>query len=125
MALDLTTARDRIRFAVGDVDDTAVLMQGGGLTVYTQLLTLYGGNEEQAYRAAALALASYYSAQPSSLSVNGKSLGWADRVKTWKDMATGRTAYPFGAGGSGGSGSFSVTPQRDDGYASQSSEYSL
>lgn len=99
MAPALTTAIGRIRFAVGDHDDTEPLMQGGDAQ-YTALLTLCGGNEVVAFRAAAGALAAYYASQATRLSASGKTLDYRDRVETWRAQAEGRAPYPFGADGS-------------------------
>jgi hypothetical protein len=96
MALDLATARDRIRLAVGDTDEADVLMPDG-LGTYTTLLTQADADEVAAYRAAAGALAAYWATQPVSLSASGKSLNWSERVSSWQAMANGSTPYPFAA----------------------------
>jgi hypothetical protein len=94
----LTTAVGRIRFAVGDHDDAALLLEGG-LDQYASLLAQQGGDEVAAYRAVAGALAGFYGAQPVRIS-GGKSVDYSDRVPTWLAMAQGKTPYPFAADGS-------------------------
>ena len=98
---DLTTAVGRVMFATGDHDSDEPLLPGG-TAQYTAVLATFDGDEESAYRAACGALAAYYGAQPSSLSASGKSLAWADRVKTWLSAAKGKAPYyPFGPDGFG------------------------
>jgi hypothetical protein len=105
---DLTTAVGRLMFATGDHDSDDPLLPGG-IAQYTATLAVFNGDEAAAYRAACGALAAYYAAQPSSLSASGKSLSWADRVRTWRSAAAGAAPrYPFGGGSSPGSGVHTV-----------------
>jgi hypothetical protein len=55
----------------------------GGETTYAALLAANGGDEIAAANAARLGLYSYYATQPTSLSSNGESISWADRLKAW------------------------------------------
>lgn len=121
-APDLTTPLGRVRFALGDHGDTSLLV--GGDTQYTALLTLSGGNEEAAFRTAALGLATYYASKVSQLSSQGDSLTWANRVKQWNDQARGKAPYPFAADGTGiAPSAFSVAGARSDGYNTSEAEY--
>lgn len=111
MAADLSTAAGRVRYAVGDTDDTDVAMPPGstaGIAVYATLLTQHDDDEALAYRAAAGLLAAYWARQVTSLSSSGKSLTWAARVPSWQDMASGNTPYPLAL--VGGSPEPPVTP---------------
>jgi hypothetical protein len=96
----LDEAAGRIRYAVGDVDDDAVLMPpfgSGGLAVYDDLLTQYEDDEAAAWRAAASALYAYYATLPTSIGTGGKYLVWTARLDGWKAAMEGRMAYPFAA----------------------------
>jgi hypothetical protein len=99
MAYDpaLTTAKDRIRFALGDTGSTSLLVPGGEAT-YAALLAL-SSDEAAVYRTAAGSLANYYSNQPNSISSSGDSLSWADRAAHWRKIAAGEVPYPFGSDG--------------------------
>lgn len=94
MAPVLTTPVGRVRFALGDHDDTDVLLEGGEAQ-YTALLARFAGNEEACFRAAALALAGFYAAQPVRIGSAGDQIDYADRVPTWREMADGTYPYPF------------------------------
>ena len=107
---DLTPAVGRLMFATGDHDSAEPLLPGG-TAQYTAVLATFDGDEQAAYRAACGALATYYAAQPSSLSASGKSLAWADRVATWRSAANGRAPlYPFVPGGPGAAAGSGESP---------------
>lgn len=94
----LTTAKDRIRFALGDTGTTSLLVPGGEAT-YAALLGL-SSDEAAVYRTAAGSLANYYSNQPNSVGGGGESVSWADRAAHWRRIAAGEVPYPFAADGS-------------------------
>lgn len=100
MAYDasLSTAKDRIRFALGDTGATSLLVPGGE-TTYAALLAL-SSDEAAVYRTAAGSLANYYSNQPNSVGGGGESVSWADRAAHWRAIAAGSVPYPFAADGS-------------------------
>ncbi len=81
--LSLPTALDRIRHSLGDTDMAAPLREN---ETYAALLLTY--SETEATAVLAEALAAEYAQQPDSISANGKSLTWKDRVKTWLELAT-------------------------------------
>lgn len=101
MAYDptLPDAKNRVRFALGDTGDAALLP--GGEAGYTSLLTAFGDDEARVYRAAARALANAYGHIPQSVGGGGESVSWGDRAAHWRKIAAGLVAYPFGADGSG------------------------
>jgi hypothetical protein len=91
----LTTARDRIRFALQDVSDSAPLIPD---TTLDALVDLWGEAEGGAQ--AADALASRYQNKPGRVALpGGLTVAWADRVAGWRETANRLRAYgPAGTG---------------------------
>lgn len=90
MAYDpsLSTAEDRIRFAVYDVDDAAPLLPEA---TYTALLARYASSsdpEARATVAAAEALLTQFAQQPDSVEVTGAvKVAWKSRLAAWRELA--------------------------------------
>lgn len=79
----LTTARDRMRFLLGDTDTSAPLLDD---TTYDTLLSTVGETEGTAQ--AAEALASRYAQEPDQIGLGGDlQAQWRERVKTWLALA--------------------------------------
>lgn len=107
----LSTALDRIKFALGDIGTSQLLSDA----TYITLLSSNANNEAATIRQAASALATYYATQPSSVSSNGSSVSWSERVAQWNKLALGA------AGGTAATTTtFSYTARRDDGYSKKS-----
>jgi hypothetical protein len=86
----LTTATDRVRFAVYDVNDAAPLLP---VQTYTALLTLYDGSEARATVAAAEALIARYAQEPDKVEIPGAvKVEWASRLQSWRAIANGLRA---------------------------------
>lgn len=92
----LPTAKDRMRFALGDTNVAAPLEQD---ETYAAALAQNGEKLGQAVMAEALA--ARYAQRPDSLSSDGDSITWRERVKTWLALAT-RLRAEVAAGISGG-----------------------
>jgi hypothetical protein len=109
MAYDptLSTARDRVRLAVGDTGSVALLP--GGETTYDALIAA-ATDEAEAVRSAARALAAYYANQPSSVSSGGESVTWADRIAQWNKIAAGLGGVTPGSSGAATGGETVLTP---------------
>jgi len=101
MALDLTTAAGRIRYAVGDQDEPPLLPAlTGAADPYAAVLAQAGGDEPTAFRTAARGLATYLMHEAISISASGKSLSYdTARVGRLLAMAAGSIPYPFDADG--------------------------
>jgi hypothetical protein len=87
----LGDARSRIRFAVGDFAAPGLFADALYDAILAQSTT--GDppvvDEEAATRAIARGLAARFATQPTSISSNGKSLNWAERVAQWNRTANG------------------------------------
>ena len=101
----LPTDKDYVRFVLGDTDTTAELLPDAQI-----LAVLSTTSRNGTVALLAQGLAARYAQQPTSVSVSGKSVAWAERVAYWRDLAANGGAVP-------GGGAFSVTPTRTDGYA--------
>lgn len=93
--LNLPTARDRMRFALGDTNVAAALEQD---ETYAATLTLHG--EPLGTAVMAEALAARFAQEPDSVGIDGAlSVSWRDRVKTWLALAQRiRTELVVGSG---------------------------
>lgn len=86
MAFDpaLTTAIDRMRDALGDVNDAAPYKPDA---TYTAYLATNGNDERKATIALAEAMIVQYGLEPDEVVVeNGETTKWADKVKVWRDL---------------------------------------
>lgn len=97
----LPTDKDYVRFVLGDTGTTELLSDA-------QILAELARNTRNGTIAfLAQGLAARYAQMPTSVSSNGKSVSWAERVKYWLSLVA-----------SGGvAGAYSVAPNRTDGYA--------
>jgi hypothetical protein len=77
----LPTARDRVRFTVGDTASPELRPD----TEYDALIAQY--DERTATLKMAESLASQYAQDPSSISVGGLSVSFSDLVKNWQQLA--------------------------------------
>lgn len=96
---DLDDPVSRVRFAVGDTSEPAIL--AGGEATYEALLLTAGADlsilmpaqlapEAAATKAAAAALAAWAGTQPDRLtSADGESLSWSGRIAQWNKIALG------------------------------------
>ena len=83
---ELPAALDRMRFLLGD---TTVDPEEAALVpdeTYGAFLTLLG--EPLATATLAEGLAARFAQEPGSVSVGGKTISWADRVRTWLELAS-------------------------------------
>lgn len=79
----------RVRYAVGDSAATPLFPDA----TYTALLVSADGHEPTAIRAAAAGLAAFYATQPSTLTSDGSTLTWGERISQWNDIATGAAGF--------------------------------
>jgi hypothetical protein len=103
----LPTARDRMRYAVGDTDVAAAPLEQD--ETYDAVLALYG--ESLGTAVIAEALASRFAKEPDSISDDTGSVRWSERVKTWIAVAN---RYRAGGATSGSTGASSIVLTRDD-----------
>lgn len=103
----LPTAKDRVRYALGDTNVAAALEQD---ETYVANLTLY--SESLAIAVMAEALAARFAQKPDSFGTDGLNVTWRERVKTWLALATTMRANATAAAGSAAS-SF-VATRNDD-----------
>jgi len=80
----LATARDRLRFALGDTNVAAPLEAD---TTYDAAIAWHG--ETGAMRAMAEGLASRFAQKPDRISDGDFSVSWGERVKAWRALAAG------------------------------------
>lgn len=78
----LPTDLDKARALLGDTATTELLTDDH----IEAVLALYSFNSSVAFLATELA--TRYAQKPGSVSANGKSVSWADRVRTWLALAT-------------------------------------
>lgn len=79
----LTDALDRLRFRLGDTDTTNALLPDETITA---LLTLHSDDEDLAALALARGLIQRYAQEPTSVSVDGMSVSWGERVESWRAL---------------------------------------
>lgn len=78
-------ALSRVRAGVGDIVSPGLLPDA----TYTAVLVEQADNEAAAIRALAAALAARYAIEPDSISDDGTTLTWRERVDQWNLIATG------------------------------------
>lgn len=81
----LATAKDRLRRALGDTDATSPLREDAE---YLATITNASDDESLALAVLARGLAAEYAQLPDSISSDGTSISWRERVKTWLTIAT-------------------------------------
>jgi hypothetical protein len=81
---NLPTAKDRMRHLLGDTDMENALRQD---EEYLALLAGYP-TETEATAVMAESLAAQFGQEPDSVSTDGTTVSWHDRVKTWLELAT-------------------------------------
>jgi hypothetical protein len=74
-----------MRFAVGDTTAPGLFPD----ETYSAALALLNDSEAAAVRSVAGALAVQFAQQPTSISDDGSSLNWAERVRQWNLIAAG------------------------------------
>lgn len=104
---DPDDAVSRLRVNVGYYDSGLPFDDG----FFESMLSL-ATDEASATRLIAASLAAYYAQQPSSVSSNGSSVSWTERVKQWNLIAAGSLDTA-----SSSTGAFSYAPVRVDGYS--------
>lgn len=83
----LADATSRVRFALGDISDTAPLLAEA---TYTALITRYDDSEARATVAAAETLIALTAQSPDKLEITGAlKLEWANRLAVWRSIANG------------------------------------
>lgn len=92
---NLPTAKDRIRRLLGDADVANALRQDED---YVAAIALYP-DEAEAAAFVAEGLAAEFARRPDSISDEGTSLRWGERVKTWLELAKRLTATAAGEAG--------------------------
>lgn len=82
----LVTARDRVRFAVGDTNSTAELL---GDETYDALLAGTAGDESKATVQAAEYLIVRFAQEPDKLDLDGGKTAaeWGERIGAWRRLA--------------------------------------
>ena len=83
----LASARDRLRFALGDTNVAAPLEAD---TTYDAAIAWHG--EAGALRAMAEGLASRFAQKPDRISDGDFSVSWGERVKAWRALVSGSGA---------------------------------
>ena len=83
----LATARDRVRFALGDTDVANALEED---VTYDVTIARYG--EGEALRVMAEGLASRFARKPDRITDGDFSVSWGERVKAWRALASGSTS---------------------------------
>lgn len=81
----LPTAKDRMRLLLGDTDVLPV--ENALLSDETYGALLAQHPEAEATARAAEGLALRYAQEPDSVSIDGDSYSWRDRVKSWMELA--------------------------------------
>ena len=102
MAYDpsLSTATDRVRFAVQDADDAAPLLPEA---TYTALIAIHNGVEKRATIAAAEALLARFAQRPDEVAVEGAvRVKYASRLAVWRTLAEGLRVELEATGAAGG-----------------------
>ena len=79
---NLTTAKDRMRHRLGDVDMTNALETD---ETYAAMLALHG--ELLGTAVMAEGLAARFAQKPDSLSADGNAISWRSRISTWLELA--------------------------------------
>lgn len=93
----LVTARDRLRFAVGDTVADEVLLDD---ETYDAVLAWHGDNEDTATRAIASALLARYAREPDRIEDDlGLQVIWQNRLKGWQQLASATAASSATASG--------------------------
>jgi hypothetical protein len=109
----LPTARDRLRFALGDTNTPGYITD----ETYTATLLLNDQDEVASVRQLAGHLAVRFANEPGSIRLpSGLSISYRERVAQWVAIATGKMPTIVNPGGIPGSYGYAVVPKRDDGY---------
>lgn len=90
----LSTARDRLRFALGDTNVSATKSVADALAlpaddaIYDGVLSYHGNDERKAGIALADALIARYSQEPTKVNLtNVEQAEWVGRLQAWRDYA--------------------------------------
>ena len=95
----LPTARDRLRWALGDTDAEEPLMDD---VTYNAVLTANGQDEALSKISIAAALVAQYSREPDRVRKDdGTEVSWKDRLAGWRAIANSTITSPASASGGG------------------------
>lgn len=83
---DLDDAVSRVRARVGDTTAPGFLQD----ETYEALLSVFAQDEIKTRREIAAMLAAKYASQPDSISDDGSTIRWSERVKQWNLIALGK-----------------------------------
>jgi len=92
----LATPLDRVRRNVGDTNTALPLREDEEILA---VLTMYGGDEAAATAAVASGLAVEYAQRPDSISDDGTTITWRERVKAWVGIAESNLSTSASSGG--------------------------
>ena len=109
----LPTARDRLRFALGDTNNPGFIPD----ETYTATLSLNNQDEVASVRQLAGHLAVRFANEPGGIRLpSGLSISYRERVAQWAAIAMGKMPTIVNPGGTAGGFGYSVLPVREDGY---------
>lgn len=92
----LLTARDRVRFQLGDTDMAKPLIPD---ETYDAQIAWYGGDEQKAARELARGLIAEYGRKPVNIKAGSVQVDYRERLTVWRGIV-GRIDIAVGGGGS-------------------------
>lgn len=90
----LATARDRIRFALGDTDVTSALLSDQEIAAALSAK----GSEDAATTYLARGLVAKFANQPNHVTADGVTLDYSERIAIWREVAQAAQAVTTGGG---------------------------
>jgi hypothetical protein len=97
---DRSDAVSRVRAGVGDITAPGLMPDA----TYTAALAEQQDNEAAAIRQMAALLAARYATEPDSISSDGSSLSWRERIEQWNKIALGAAGTTQPVASNGGRG---------------------
>ena len=91
----LSTALDRIRFALGDTDETLAMLPDETIL---GALDVNGSDERRATISLAEGLMARYAREPDDVTTEGRAISWRDRLAAWRSLV-GRLRSELGTAG--------------------------
>lgn len=79
----LSTALDRIRFALGDTDETLAMLPDETIL---GALGVNGSDERRATISLAEGLMARYAREPDDVKTEGRAISWKDRLAAWRSL---------------------------------------